>query len=296
MDTIKTMRAFTAVAEEGSFTAAARKLSISTKLASKYVAQLESRLSTQLFNRTTRSVTLTDVGTAYLERCRPILMQIDELDDLVQERQTALAGPIRIAAPTVFGSTNLIQALLPFMQTHREVEIDLKLSDNRVALVEEGFDLAIRVGVLRDSTLIAKKLSDMPLMVCASPEYLAAHGKPGDPTALVTHECLIDENQSNASVWRFRSGRREIVVNVSGTFRANAPGAIARMAIGGLGIARSPSYVAATALSDGRLVPLFPNFTTEDYGLYVLYPPNRHLTARVRALIDHLSNQFSGTG
>ena len=168
MDTIETIRAFTAVAQEGSFTAAARRLGMSTKLASKYVQQLEARLETQLFNRTTRSVALTDVGTAYLERCRPILEQFDELDALVKERQTSLAGPVRITAPTAFGSTKLTQALIPFMLAHREVAIDMKLTDNRVALVEEGFDLAIRVGVLRDSTLIAKKLADMPMIASAT--------------------------------------------------------------------------------------------------------------------------------
>ncbi len=293
MDKFKTMRAFTAVAQEGSFTAAARRLGMSTKLVSKYVQQLEARLETRFFNRTTRSVSLTDVGTAYLERCRPILEQIDELELLVKERQTSLAGPIRIAAPTAFGSTELTQALIPFMLTHREVEIDLKLSDNRVALVEEGFDLAIRVGTLRDSTLIAKKLADMALIVSASPTYLGKHGRPTSPKTLATHDCLIDENQSDATVWRFHSGRSDIAVKVGGTFRANSPGAIAQMALGGLGIARSPRYVIEPALKDGRLEQLLPEFTTDEFGLYAVYPLNRHLTARVRALIDHLAEHLS---
>lgn len=292
MDTIDTMRAFLAVAHEGSFTAAGKRLGLSTKLVSKYVAQLESRLATQLFNRTTRSVALTDVGVAYLERCRPIVEQIDELEDLVQERQSALAGPVRITAPTGFGSNNLAHALAPFMNAHPNVDIDLRLSDSRVALVEEGFDLAIRVGMLRDSTLIARKLADMPLIVCASPDYLTARGRPGDPTALATHNCLVDENLVNAAAWRFRTGAREIVVKVSGAFHANAPAAIANMAIAGLGIARCPHYVVAPGLKNGSLVQLFSEYETENFGLYALYPPNRHLTARVRALIDHLAVQF----
>ncbi|WP_234995221.1 LysR family transcriptional regulator [Ruegeria meonggei] len=292
MDTIDTMRAFMAVAQEGSFTAAGKRLGLSTKLVSKYVAQLESRLSTQLFNRTTRSVSLTDVGVAYLERCRPIVEQVDELDELVQERQSALAGPIRITAPTGFGSTNLTQALAPFMLAHPSVDIELKLSDSRVALVEEGFDLAVRVGVLRDSTLIAKKLADMPLIVCASPDYLTARGRPGDPMALATHNCLVDENPVNATAWRFRTGKRDFVVKVAGAFHANAPAAIANMAIAGLGIARCPHYVVAQNLEDRTLEQLFHEYETENFGLYALYPPNRHLTARVRALIDHLANHF----
>ncbi|MGI9382242.1 MAG: LysR family transcriptional regulator [Methyloligellaceae bacterium] len=293
MDTIEAMRAFAAVAQEKSFTSAARRLGVSTKLVSKYVARLETRLSTQLFNRTTRSVALTDVGTAYLERCRPILDQFDELEELVQERQTALAGPVRMTAPTSFGSNRLVQALRPFMAANPAVEIDLRLSDSRVALVEEGFDIAIRIGALRDSTLIAKKLADMPLIICAAPAYLAAYGQPGDPRALATHNCLIDENLSEAAAWRFSSDSWEGTVRVSGTFHANSPGAIAQMAIGGLGIARCPRYVVEPALQDGRLKRLFAEFKTTDFGLYALYPPNRHLTARVRALIDHLAHHFA---
>ncbi|WP_051927643.1 LysR family transcriptional regulator [Ruegeria halocynthiae] len=293
MDTIDTMRAFLAVAQEGSFTAAGKRLGLSTRLVSKYVAQLESKLATQLFNRTTRSVALTDVGLAYLERCRPIVEQLDELEDLVQERQSALAGLIRITAPTGFGSNNLARALAPFLQAHQNVDIDLKLSDARVALVEDGIDMAIRIGVLRDSTLIARKLADMPLIVCASPDYLAAHGRPRDPAALATHNCLIDENPADATAWRFLSGAREFVVKVSGAFHANAPAAIANMAIAGVGIGRCPYYAVAHSLENGSLEQLFPDYDTEKFGLYALYPPNRHLTARVRALIDHLAKHFT---
>ena len=292
MDKIETMRAFTAVAQEGSFTAAGRRLNMSTKLVSKYVQHLESGLETQLFNRTTRSVALTDVGRAYLERCRPILEQVAELESLVKERQQSLAGPIRVTAPTAFGSTKLTQALIPFMLAHRDVEIDLKLTDNRVALVEEGFDLAVRVGALRDSTLIAKKLSNMPLIVCAAPAYLAIHGRPESPKALATHDCLIDENQSDARIWNFQSVQGDTAVKVDGTLRANSPSAIAQMAVGGLGIARSPHYIVEAALEDHRLEQLLTDYTTDEFGLYAVYPPNRHLTARVRALIDHLAHQF----
>lgn len=293
MDKLETMRAFTAVAQEGSFTAAARRLGVSTKQVSKYVQQLEAGLETRLFNRTTRSVSLTDVGTAYLQHCRPILDQVDELESLVKERHTSLAGPIRIAAPTAFGSTTLTQALVPFMLAHPEVRVDLKLSDNRVALVEEGFDLAIRVGLLRDSTLIAKKLADMPLIVCASPAYLDKHGRPTNPKTLQTHDCLIDDNQADATVWRFQTGRGDIAVKVAGMFTANSPGAVAQMALGGLGIARCPHYVVESALEDGRLEQLLGTYTTDEFGLYALYPFNRHLTSRVRALIDHLAEYLS---
>ncbi|GAB5468965.1 MAG: LysR family transcriptional regulator [Rhodospirillales bacterium] len=294
LDKIDSMRAFVAVAQEASFTAAARRLGTSTTLVSKSIARLESRLETQLFNRTTRSVALTAVGAAYLEHCRPLLEQFDELDALVQERQGALAGPIRITAPTGFGSTHLASALAPFLLDHPAVEVDLRLSDALVPLVEEGFDLAIRIGVLRDSTLVARKLADMPLVVCAAPDYLARRGRPSDPTALATHSCLLDDYRSDAVSWRFRDASRDLAVKVSGSVRANAPAALARLALGGLGIARCPLYAVEAALKEGRLERLFPDFKIEESGLYALYPPNRHLTARVRALIDHLARELAG--
>ncbi len=289
MDTIDTMRAFATVAQEGSFTHAAKRLGWSTKLVSKYVQALEHRLRTRLLNRTTRSVALTDVGAAYLERCRPILDQVDELDTLVQEKQTALAGPIRLTAPTGFGSSRLAEALVPFMSDHPGVEIDMHLSDVRVAVIEEGFDLAIRIGMLRDSTLIAKKLRDMPLITCAAPDYLNRQGWPKTPEALATHNCIIDANMSDGSVWRFRKNAKDISVRVSGPLRANAPAAIVRLVAGGLGIGQMPLYAIEELLADGRLVPLFTDQRADTFGVYALYPPNRYLTARVRALIDHLA-------
>lgn len=289
MDKLETMRVFAAVAQEGSFTAAAERLGISTKLASKYVRGLEASLDTQLFNRTTRSVTLTDVGNAYLEPCRHLIEQLEELEAMVAEKQTSLSGPIRITAPTGYGSTHLAHALSAFMAEHPKVEIDLKLSDNRVALVEEGFDLAVRIGPMRDSSLKARKLADMPLMVCAAPEYLAQNGRPTNPKAVATHRCLIDENQSDATFWRFISGKEEIAVKVNGAFRANSPAAIARMAMDGLGIARCPLYVIKDSLKNGQLEQLLPEYKTEVFDVHALYPLNRHLTARVRALIDHLA-------
>ncbi|MEM9620740.1 MAG: LysR family transcriptional regulator [Pseudomonadota bacterium] len=292
MDRLENMRAFAAVAKEGSFTAAARRLGVSTKLVSKYVRQLEERLDTQLLNRTTRSVTLTDAGRSYLHQCRAIVEQVDELELSVRERQTALAGPIRITAPTGFGSTRLVEALAPFTQSHPEVEIDLSLSDRHISLVDEGLDLAVRVGTLRDSTLMARQLAAMPLIVCAAPEYLSKHGYPQHPRDLTDHECLLDDNQDIARTWQFQHATETIRVKVQGRLRANAPAALARFALAGLGIARCPQYVVSEHLAAGRLAPLLSDFRSTEFGLYALYPLNRHLTRRVRALIDHLADYF----
>lgn len=288
MDTIDGMRTFVAVADASSFTAGARRLGISTRLASKYVRQLEARLDAQLFNRTTRQVTLTDTGQAYRERCRPLLEQFDELEGLVQASQTELAGRIRISAPTAFGSHELVDALRPFLQRHPKVSVDLNLSDQHVALIEDGIDLAIRFGALQDSSLIARRLMTMRLVVFASPDYLATHGEPEHPDELSAHDCLSRGHSGDPDHWQFRLDGRTVPIRVSGSFHANSPKAIAHMAAGGLGIGRAPFYVVESLLATGALRLLFEDKETSGLALQAVYPPSRHLTARIRALIDHL--------
>lgn len=293
MDTLDGMRAFAAVARDGSFTGAAKRLKWSTKLVSKYVGQLETRLGSQLFNRTTRSVSLTDLGAAYLGRVVPLLEQFDELEDVIQERQSELAGPIRLTAPTAFGAQNLILALRPFLAAHPKVTLDMHLNDQQVALVEEGFDLAIRLGRMNESTLVARRLMDMRLVTCAAPAYLAERGTPGHPKALVTHNCLVQLASLDPFNWRYRIDGEEMSIRIPATHQANSPKAVTEMAVGALGIARCPFYVVEPHLETGALTLLFEDFEEEPFGVYAVYPPNRHLTARVRALIDHLAKAFS---
>ncbi|WP_298837306.1 LysR family transcriptional regulator [uncultured Roseobacter sp.] len=293
MDTIDGMRTFAAVAAEESFTAGARRLGISTKLASKYVRQLEERLGAQLLHRTTRSVTLTDTGRAYFTRCQPLLDQFDELEGLVQDKQSELAGLIRITAPTGFGSTHLVEALRPFQLENPRVEIELNLSDHHVSVIEQGFDLAIRFGALSDSVLVARKILDMRIVCVASPEYLAEHGRPQDPAALATHNCLLQATGDSSDHWVFRKEGRDVTVAVGGNFRANSPMAVARMAAGGLGIGRIPLYTAQPLIDTGQLQALFEDAEVESIGLYAVYPPGRHLTARIRTLIEHLRTELT---
>ena len=293
MDTLEGMRVFVAVADLQSFTGGARRLGMSTKLASKYIRQLEERLDAQLFNRTTRRVTLTETGRAYLERCGPLLDQFDELEDVVQARQSDLAGPIRITAPTGFGSRELVQALEPFQRANPKVSIQLQLSDHHVAIIDEGIDLAVRFGTLKDSSLVARKLMDMRLVVIASPAYLAKHGQPDHPSALASHNCLLQLTSVTPSTWTFEIDDEAISVRVDGSFRANSPRAVAYMAAGGLGIGRCPYYTAKPFLERDTLQVLFAEEEVNATTLYAVYPPNRHLTARIRALIEHLADWFA---
>lgn len=293
MDTVECMRSFVAVAAQESFTGGARQLGISTKLASKYVARLEKRLGVQLLNRTTRSVSLTDTGKAYLQRCGPWLDQLDEMEGVVQARHGELAGPIRLTAPTGFGSRELVRALHPFQKAHSKVEIEMRLSDQHVAIIDEGFDLAIRFGALQDSTLVARKLMDMRIVVVASPDYLKAHEKPVRPEDLADYNCLIQLTSAEPNIWKFQIGGEVKSVRVNGTFRANSPRAIVHMAEGGMGIGRCPHYTALPFLQSGALDLLFHAQEPNALALYAVYPPSRHLTARIRVLIDHLADWFA---
>ena len=289
MDTIEGMRTFAAVAAHQSFTEGARQVGISTRLASKYIRQLEERLNAQLFHRTTRVVTLTETGRAYFERCQPLIEQIDELESVVQQRQTELAGRIRVTAATGFGTMFLVDLLRPFQEAHPNITVDLNLSDHNVSVVEEGFDLALRFGGLRDSALMARKLTDMRIICCASPAYLERHGTPQDPTDLPDHDCMPLILGDSPNVWRFRRAGEVETVVVAGRFRSNAPPAVVRMAAGGVGICRLPHYVVAPFLQDGRLVEILQPFEIAPIALYAVYPPSRHLSARIRTLIDHLA-------
>lgn len=293
MDTITGMKTFVAVARQQSFTAGAKVLDISTKLASKYVQQLEQHLGAQLLNRTTRSVTLTETGHVYFDRCVQLLDQIDELEGLIQERQSELAGTIRITAPTGFGGTLLVDALKPFQALHPKVSIDLHLFDHHVALVEEGFDLAIRFGDLQDSNLIARKLLSMRSVCVASPDYLKKYGEPLHPEALATHNCLIQRITNDPHHWIFNNQGKQISIAVKGSFQANSPLAIAKMTASGLGISMSPMYAIEPFIHDGSLKVILQNYESTLLNLYAVYPPSRHLTARVRSLIDHLADVIS---
>jgi len=293
MDTLDGMETFVAVAKQKSFTGGAKVLGISTKLASKYIGQLETRLGAQLLNRTTRSVTLTETGTVYLARCINILEQVNELEGVIQAKQSELAGPIRIAAPTSFGSKELMKALDTFKSKNRRISIDLQLSDQRISIVEDGFDLAIRFGDLEDSNLIARKLVDMRVVVFASPEYLKKRGVPKHPRALSSHDCMIFSSSVDPTHWKFNEGRNTFAVPIKGTFRSNSPAAIVSMVLNGFGIGRVPIYILEEFIESGELVLLFEDYKIENFALNAIYPPSRHLTSRIRALIDHLVEHFS---
>ena len=292
MDTIDGMRTFTAVVSEGSFSRAAERLSMSPQLVSKYVAQLEARLGARLINRSTRKLSITEVGQAYYERCRDVLAEIDEMENAVGDAATAAQGTLRINAPMTFGTMHLSTAIAEYQCKQPDVSVELTLDDRVVDILSEGYDMAIRIGRLRESSLVARKLAPIRLIVCAASEYLAQHGTPATPDDLADHECLRYTLSSYVDRWRFIQGGKTHDVQVSGRFSASNGDAIRLAAMAGNGIALQPTFIVGDDIREGRLQRILADYEVEPMGLYAVYAHRKYLSGKVRTFVDFLSGYF----
>lgn len=272
MDTIDGMRSFVAVVSAGSFKKGADRMNISPALISKYIGQLEERLGVRLLNRTTRSLALTEVGQAYYERCIRLLDDFDELESAIQQKQSAPRGQLKVSAPINFGEAYLTDAIVAFLKEAPGMEVDLSLSDRYVSIVDEGFDLAIRVGNLADSSLIARRLGETRLVVYASRDYVAEHGAPESPEELEERTCVIDTNIKNPSQWPFLKDGERLNVRVNGRFRVNSARAVRDIVIAGHGIGIAPAFIIASDLKNGDAVHLLSQYEAVNLGLYAVYP------------------------
>ncbi|MVW72374.1 MULTISPECIES: LysR family transcriptional regulator [unclassified Bordetella] len=295
LDRFTSMRVFIHAAEQGSLSAAARALAMSPAMATKHLDALEARLGVRLMHRSTRRLTLTDVGVDYLETCRHIVQALEEAELGVSAQRTEAVGKLRMNVPLSFGLRFIAPRLPAFSQRYPQVEVELGLSDAQQDLREGGWDLAIRIGHLADSSLKARRLGDCPMRVCAAPEYLARHGTPKRASDLSGHNCLSYTLSSaqGRGTWSF--GRQgELRVPVKGTLVANNGDALLAAAIGGLGIIYQPDFIVADALAEGKLVPLDLDQPPLDLGgLYVLFPHDRRAPVKVRAMIDYLVEIFT---
>lgn len=290
MDRIEAMRLFAAVAEHGSFSEAARRAGVSPAHVSKAVAKLEGHLGARLLERTTRSVALTAEGAAYLDRLGSVLSELDALEEGVRASHAAPAGVLRLSAPVAFGARRLTPVLLDFLDAHPGVEARLSLNDRMVDLVDEGFDLAVRIGVLPDSSLIARRLAPARLILAARPDNPAvdiAH-----PDGLSGHACVMDMNYPTPRRWRFSNGAETVEAAVGGRLQVNNAEAALEAALQGRGAVLTPSFVAADAIAEGRLVRLLPGWEPEHRDIWAVFPQNRLLAARVRLFVDHLVGAF----
>lgn len=286
------IKAFIQVFDAGGFSAAARVHGRSKALLSKYVTDLEDYLGVRLMNRTTRKLSLTEAGEAYYREVSQILSQLDDLDATISEQTAAPRGILRVSAPRNFGEAALLEPLFEFVRLHPDVTLDLRLEDRMVDLVEEGFDVALRISKMADSSLIARKIAETTVSVCAAPSVIKAHGTPTSPEALRGLPCVVDTNMTGQANWQFSDGQRTISVHVDGPVRVNSPQGALVAAQKGLGFALLPSFLADPAIEKGHLVPVLTEFLPYRPFLQAVYPHRRHLSGKVRALIDHLVTWF----
>jgi DNA-binding transcriptional LysR family regulator len=296
MHRFEDLRAFVAVVEAGSFTAAADRLGIAKSATSRRIASLEGRLGVQLLQRTTRRLNLTDTGRSFYERSARILADLDEAEAAVHQEHGELRGKLRIAMPLSFSISHMCKPIAEFTRTYPKVIFDLDLNDRRVDLVQEGMDLALRIGHLSDSSLIARSLFDSHTVVCASPTYLAEHGEPKTVEDLSEHHCLVYGNMSDPTRWVGRDKEGiEHRVEVRATLSASSGDFLSQLAASGRGIVIQPTFIAGALIRRGELKPLLTDYQWPSVPAYAVYPPTRHLSFRVRTFIDFLVDYFSGT-
>lgn len=296
MDRLENMAAFNAVVEAGSFTAAAERLNLDKSAVSRRVTALEERLGAQLIRRTTRTLNLTDTGRSFYERSARILADVDEAESAVALEHGELRGRLRVALPLSFGILHMCSPIDEFNQLHPGVRFDLDLSDRQVDLLQEDIDVAVRIGQLRDSTLIARKLFESRVVVCAGPAYLAKHGTPGSPSELANHACLTYSNLRDPDIWTWydeRGTAQRVHVNV--TMSANNGDMLSNAAADGLGIVTQPTFIAHRHIKSGALVPILTEYDWPRSTAWAVYPPTRHLSYRVREFIDFLIEYFADT-
>ncbi len=279
---------FTAVVETESFTAAAKRIGTSVAHVSRQIGALEDRLGVKLFHRTTRKVSITEVGQLYYQHCRPLLDGLDEAQRAITNLQEKPTGKLHFTAPVAYGERIIVPLLSEFMQRHENLQVDLELTNQKLDIVEGGFDLAIRLGNLESSSLVAKKLTERTLHICAAPDYLKKHGEPHTLSELAKHNCLL----GTLNYWRIMDKGKTKTIRVSGNLRCNNGPALLNAAIVGNGIIQLPNYYVHEALKNGQLVSLLDAHQPETEGVWAIYPQNRHLSPKVRLLIDHLYSKL----
>lgn len=296
MNKFEDLQAFVAVVEAGSFTAAADRLGLAKSAVSRRVAALEERLGVQLIRRTTRKLNVTETGNSFYEHSARILADLEEAESAVAQQHGELRGTLRVALPLSFGIRHMYKPIAGFCRRHPRVHFDLDLNDRRVDLVEEGADIAVRIGRLTDSSLIARRLFNARTVLCASAAYLEQRGTPRKLTDLHEHDCLVYSNLAEPTRWacRDRNGQAHRI-NVTPAMAASSGDFLAAAAVAGLGIVMQPTFIAGDAISRGELVPVLTDYDWPVTPAWAVYPPTRHLSYRVREFIDYLADYFSGT-
>ncbi len=295
MDPLDGIAAFARVVDSGSFSAAARRLNISKSAISAHVQRLEERLGIRLLNRTTRRLSLTEAGAAYYRHCARILVEAEAAEQAASALQREPRGTLRISAPDSFGWMHVAPAIPAFLSRYPALAIDIKLSSAYVDLVDEGLDLAIRIGILEDSALVVRKLASSRRVLCAAPAYLRERGTPRKPDDLADHNCLCADLLTWGDEWRLAGKHGEVRVTVGGSFRSNNAEMLRAAALDGIGIAALPTWAVAGQLRSGMLRRVLTAWEAPVGTIYAVYPGNRLMSMKVRAFVDHLARRFGRT-
>ena len=292
MEHLAEMMTFAKVVETRSFSAAAAALNTSKSLVSKQVGNLEKALGVRLLQRTTRRMSLTEIGAAYYEHCARIMQEIDAASETVTQLQAEPRGVLRVTSPVIFASLHLAPALRTFLARYENVEVELNAADRVVDIVDEGYDLAIRISDNPPPNMVARKIAPVRWATCASPEYLARHGTPERPQDLAHHQCLGSPHALRSG-WRYMHGGKEIHIAPVGRCRVNTSEVQMQLALDGMGIVLFPTYMLGHHLRSGMLKEILVDFVAyPDMALYAIYMPNRYMQPKVRAFIDHLMEHF----
>jgi DNA-binding transcriptional LysR family regulator len=295
MDRFAAYRVFAQVVESGSFARAAERLDLSTSAVSRHVGELEAHLQTRLLNRTTRKLSLTETGTAFFSRCVQLLHDLEEAEAEASKAAVEPRGTIRLTAAVNFGVRHLAPQIAQFLAAHKGVAFDVQLSDRVVDLVEEGFDLGIRIGGTGGENLVARRLGETRIVPCASPGYLRKHGVPKVPEDLARHNCFTYEYLEPRNLWRFvDAGGAEHRVRISGTLHTNNGDLLAEAAALDGGVVFEPGFVVGPLIRAGRLVPLLQDYEAPSLPIFAIYPTRRHLSAKVRVFLDFLVKRLEG--
>ena len=288
IDLLKAMKTFVLVAEKGSFSAASRELNVVTSAVSRQVADLEDHFSCQLLHRTTRAMNITAEGEYYIEQFKDVIGQMDDLEDMANERQQKVAGHIRISAPAGSDHLAFLQKTSEFIKEYPDVRISWMFVNRFVNMVEEGVDLAIRVGELPDSSFISRRYTTIKVHFVASPEYLEKYGTPKHPHDLVQHQCILDSSNQQPGRWRYRENNKEELVSVKPFLEVNEGDIVARFAADGHGIAQLPTFLMKTYLDTQKLIPILQDFEFKPAPVSLVYPAHRMKNPALKALISYL--------
>lgn len=292
MDRFAAMEAFVAVVDCGSFVRASERLAVSTTTVSRLVSELEAHLQVRLLQRTTRRLSLTDLGRTYYQHAVTLLDELIAAEAVVSSSAQAASGVLRVSAPVSFGGRHLAALLPQFHAAHPQVRVELSLNDRIVDLVDEGHDVAIRITEQLAGTLVARPLAPVRLVICAAPDYLARHGTPRTPEELSGHQCLLYSYTEQPGNWLLAGPEGPVAVPVKGFLSANNGDALREAALAGAGIVRQPSFIVGDDLQAGRLVPLLCEYAPPPITACAVYPSRRHLSAKVRAFVDFLAGAW----